>query len=348
MHYNFETGLHYVKNRYYSPSLGRFIQTDPLGAFGDSTASGNAYTFGGNSPSARGDSLGLDAADFIGGLFLGVAKAGAMILVGVALFALAVAVPPLRVPLLLLGAGLLVGMYARNVHARLGAGQGAWALVGGVGDVLGTSGIWEGITGRGRLRGETLTDEERGEALGEGAVTLASWFYVGGKFAKAARTRPKTSSVEAGKPVAPRGARATAEFARELERLVKEGVVDERLAEHATLGAAERNGKLFLALNESFGGAGEGVAPVRELAIALAEKYSGTLVSGRGLGFRNMGSVLRGQGSTFKTLGAYHAEWILAMKSNLRGATVWASRPICAVCQAVLRQHGAVLGKPIY
>ena len=124
--------------------------------------------------------------------------------------------------------------------------------------------------------------------------------------------------------------------------------MDERLAEHATLGAAERNGKLFLALNESFGGAGEGVAPVRELAIALAEKYSGTLVSGRGLGFRNMGSVLRGQGSTFKTLGAYHAEWILAMKSNLRGATVWASRPICAVCQAVLRQHGAVLGKPIY
>jgi RHS repeat-associated protein len=45
-----ETGLLWVRARYYSPQLGRFIQTDGLGAFADSGAHGNPYTYGGNNP----------------------------------------------------------------------------------------------------------------------------------------------------------------------------------------------------------------------------------------------------------------------------------------------------------
>jgi len=50
-----ETGLLYVRNRYFDPELGRFISPDPLG-FVDGPS---MYTFGGNDPTNQGDSLGL-------------------------------------------------------------------------------------------------------------------------------------------------------------------------------------------------------------------------------------------------------------------------------------------------
>lgn len=54
-----ETGLYY-KNRYYSPSIGRFLQPDPIG-YKDSL---NLYTYAKNNPLRFTDPLGLEASDF--------------------------------------------------------------------------------------------------------------------------------------------------------------------------------------------------------------------------------------------------------------------------------------------
>lgn len=44
--YDSETGLYYYRARYYSPKIGRFLQTDPVGYF----AGLNLYTYCGNNP----------------------------------------------------------------------------------------------------------------------------------------------------------------------------------------------------------------------------------------------------------------------------------------------------------
>jgi RHS repeat-associated protein len=54
-----ETGLYYFKHRYYYPSIGRFMQPDPLGG-----VSGlNEYTYANNAPESSGDPLGMTAMD---------------------------------------------------------------------------------------------------------------------------------------------------------------------------------------------------------------------------------------------------------------------------------------------
>ncbi|MEZ5963176.1 MAG: RHS repeat-associated core domain-containing protein [Planctomycetota bacterium] len=45
-----ETGLYYMRNRYYAPALGRFMSTDPSGNWADAMALGNSYAFVGNMP----------------------------------------------------------------------------------------------------------------------------------------------------------------------------------------------------------------------------------------------------------------------------------------------------------
>jgi RHS repeat-associated protein len=62
--YDSDTGLYYMKNRYYSASVGRFLQPDPVG-YKDGL---NLYTYGGNNAVIYGDPLGL-ASVGNGGMF---------------------------------------------------------------------------------------------------------------------------------------------------------------------------------------------------------------------------------------------------------------------------------------
>ncbi|MDR3615538.1 MAG: RHS repeat-associated core domain-containing protein [Candidatus Obscuribacterales bacterium] len=55
--YDGDTGLYYYKNRYYSPTIGRFLQTDPLGYVDDL----NIYSYVSNNPFTSTDPLGLVA-----------------------------------------------------------------------------------------------------------------------------------------------------------------------------------------------------------------------------------------------------------------------------------------------
>lgn len=59
------TGLHYHRNRYYDPRLGRFLSRDPLGAWHDAASAGNGYTYAGNSPFVRRDPLGLEGSGWL-------------------------------------------------------------------------------------------------------------------------------------------------------------------------------------------------------------------------------------------------------------------------------------------
>jgi RHS repeat-associated protein len=55
-----ETGLYDMRNRFYSPALNRFLQTDPIGFAGDAL---NLYRYCGDDPVDRSDPMGLDAVD---------------------------------------------------------------------------------------------------------------------------------------------------------------------------------------------------------------------------------------------------------------------------------------------
>ncbi|MDA1015349.1 MAG: DUF6531 domain-containing protein [Planctomycetota bacterium] len=54
-----ETGLYYYRNRYFDAGLGRFIQRDPIGTWGDPLALGNAYVYAAGRPVTATDPLGL-------------------------------------------------------------------------------------------------------------------------------------------------------------------------------------------------------------------------------------------------------------------------------------------------
>jgi RHS repeat-associated protein len=58
-HWDYETELYYVRYRYYSPALGRFMTQDVIGPYGDIINVGNAYVYAGNSPLSINDLYGL-------------------------------------------------------------------------------------------------------------------------------------------------------------------------------------------------------------------------------------------------------------------------------------------------
>ena len=60
-----ETGLMYYRNRYYWPALGRFVTGDPIGVWGDSSASGSPYSYAGGGPLHGSDAYGLYTIVFV-------------------------------------------------------------------------------------------------------------------------------------------------------------------------------------------------------------------------------------------------------------------------------------------
>jgi RHS repeat-associated protein len=54
-----ETGLLYMRNRYYSAETGRFLTSDPIGGWGDHGNMGNEYAYAWGTPLVMGDPLGL-------------------------------------------------------------------------------------------------------------------------------------------------------------------------------------------------------------------------------------------------------------------------------------------------
>ncbi|MBL8723721.1 MAG: hypothetical protein JNK49_06715, partial [Planctomycetes bacterium] len=57
-----ETGLLYMRHRYYAPQWGRFLTQDPLGLWGDLAGMGNGYQYGANTPLVASDPMGLQVA----------------------------------------------------------------------------------------------------------------------------------------------------------------------------------------------------------------------------------------------------------------------------------------------
>jgi RHS repeat-associated protein len=64
-----ELGLYDLRNRFYSPDIGRFLQADPIGFKGDPT---NLYRYCGNNAVNRVDPLGMDQLTISAGYFVGV------------------------------------------------------------------------------------------------------------------------------------------------------------------------------------------------------------------------------------------------------------------------------------
>ena len=65
-----DIGLYDLRNRFYSPDIGRFLQPDGIGFSGDPT---NLYRYAGNNPVIGSDPMGLDAVPHSGGYFTYVA-----------------------------------------------------------------------------------------------------------------------------------------------------------------------------------------------------------------------------------------------------------------------------------
>ncbi len=74
-----ETGLIHMRNRAYHPGLGRFIQRDPIGGWGDWNNFGNALSRAGNDSVNRLDPFGLDSLEFTGDTVIHYDDSGAVV-----------------------------------------------------------------------------------------------------------------------------------------------------------------------------------------------------------------------------------------------------------------------------
>jgi len=128
--YDSETGLYYNRERYYDPSVGRFLSEDPLGLrAGDS----NLYRYVGNAPTWRIDPSGLDWANDLIGAFC-VAVWGPVY--GPAVYRVVDSGPvggAVEGGSVGLGVGILAGLAVGSLNPAAGAGGGIVGSLAGAG-----------------------------------------------------------------------------------------------------------------------------------------------------------------------------------------------------------------------
>ena len=163
-YYDVETGLYYLKTRYYDPETGRFITIDDISYLAPDTINGlNLYAYCGNNPVMRVDENGNAWWHWL---------AGALAVIGTILVVGAVTVLTVGVGTTVL-AGTLAGavIHGAAVGALVGAGVGAavGAVAGGVVSGWTVEGILTGI-GIGFGVGAIV-----GAVIG-GAVSANGWY----------------------------------------------------------------------------------------------------------------------------------------------------------------------------
>jgi len=148
-----EVGLYDLRNRFYSPDLGRFLQPDPIGFDGDPT---NLYSYCGNNPVVYLDPTGLfRGGQFAQGAFVGVVSVYAGIYGGAALSATGVGAI-LGVPMMISGV-IGVGYAEMNI-------VGSFSNVPGAAEAQGYPSNLGGVGGRiaggeaGQVVGSTFED----------------------------------------------------------------------------------------------------------------------------------------------------------------------------------------------
>lgn len=186
------TDLHWLYARIYDARLGRFLQPDPLG-FADGP---NQYAYARNAPGTLIDRYGFSSSEIDWGTVAAQGVTTAAVGIGIAAGAGAlVGAGVVSAPVIAaIGGAILVGSaiysYSKRSDEALAAGQtdrtGRAALL-AMGDTIGASGIYEGITGQDGVTDRALGTTERSERLGSGIGSLAAAatgpkaFKLGGK-----------------------------------------------------------------------------------------------------------------------------------------------------------------------
>jgi RHS repeat-associated protein len=166
LRFDMMSGLYWGRNRDYSPSLGRWLQTDPIRF---AAGQNNFYAFVGNNPGTRSDPLGLgwNWRSFAVGALKAVAVAATV--------ALVVTVASIAAP-------VAVAAIAASTTFLIAA-----SVVTAVGVVATANQTYQAVYQE-DIFGNRLTDEERSEAAGEALVGWVTFAWSGPKLFKAWRT----------------------------------------------------------------------------------------------------------------------------------------------------------------
>ena len=141
-YYDTETGLYYLKSRYYDPEVCRFITIDDIAYLDPETVNGlNLYAYCGNNPMMRVDREGTSWWD---DLWKGLLAVAIAIVVVAVVVAVTVATGGAAAPVLIgaaIGFGVSVGVSALTQYAQTGTiNIGQVLLAGAIGGVLGAFG----------------------------------------------------------------------------------------------------------------------------------------------------------------------------------------------------------------